>query len=57
MGWVCKAWFHDDFFSLKYGVPENVHVRSLEILRGGGLSIAKFFEGNFDVRTRIFVGV
>ena len=57
MGWVCKTWFHDDFFSLKYGVPENVHVRSLEILRGWGLSIAKFFEGNFDVRTRIFVGV
>ena len=28
--------FMINFLSLKYGVPENVHVRSLEILGGGG---------------------
>ena len=30
--------------TLKNGEPENVHVRSLESLRGGELSIAKFLK-------------
>lgn len=39
VGWVYKTWFHDNclfFFFFKYGVPENVHARSLGILGGGG---------------------
>ena len=44
VGWICKTWFQDNILVLKYGGPENVHVRSLQILgEGGG------FEGKFDV--------
>ena len=36
VGWVFKTWFQDNILVLKHGGPENVHVRSLQILGGGG---------------------